>query len=63
MSAGAFPTATAAYLGKLGLGFADAVSGVPAAAKAGAPLLLATRTSLPIADGVELRRGRPRAGL
>jgi len=43
-----------------GLGFADAVAGVPAAAVHGGPLLLTTRTWLPGATAAELRRLDPR---
>ena len=43
-----------------GVGFADAVAGVPAAAVHGGPLLLTTRTWLPDATRVELRRLDPR---
>ena len=43
-----------------GLGFADAVAGVPAAVVSGGPLLLTTRTSLPAATAAELRRLDPR---
>jgi putative cell wall-binding protein len=42
-----------------GLGFADAVAGVPAAAVHGGPLLLTTRTWLPGATAAELRRLDP----
>jgi putative cell wall-binding protein len=43
-----------------GLGFADAVAGVPAAAVHGGPLLLTTRTWLPDPTRAELRRLDPR---
>lgn len=42
-----------------GLGFADAVAGVPAAAKRGGPLLIAARTWLPAPIATELRRLDP----
>ncbi|MDQ4036519.1 MAG: cell wall-binding repeat-containing protein [Chloroflexota bacterium] len=58
ISAGAFSRASTVYLAN-GLGFADAVAGVPAAAMAGGPLLLATRTGLPSATFSELRRLDP----
>ncbi|HEX7195231.1 MAG TPA: cell wall-binding repeat-containing protein [Candidatus Limnocylindria bacterium] len=58
ISAGAFSKASTVYLAN-GLGFADAVAGVPAAAMAGGPLLLATRTGLPPATFAELRRLDP----
>jgi putative cell wall-binding protein len=42
-----------------GLGFADAVAGVPAAARAGAPLLLSGPLALPAETSAELRRLNP----
>jgi putative cell wall-binding protein len=53
-----FPTASTAYIAS-GLGFADALSGGPAAAKQGAPLLLTGTTSLPAATRTELLRLNP----
>ncbi len=58
VSASAFPRASTTFLAN-GLGFADAVAGAPAAAMAGAPLLLATRSSLPASTASELGRLDP----
>ncbi|MCV0403946.1 MAG: cell wall-binding repeat-containing protein [Chloroflexi bacterium] len=58
VSASAFPSAPTAFIAN-GMNFPDAVTGVPAAARAGAPLLLATRTNLPSATAGELKRLDP----
>jgi putative cell wall-binding protein len=60
VSAAAFPadSALTVHLAN-GLGFADAVSGVPAAAVRGGPMLLAARTALPQATITALRRLDP----
>jgi putative cell wall-binding protein len=42
-----------------GMGFADAVAGVPAAVVRGGPLLLTARTTLPTPTAIELRRLDP----
>lgn len=53
-----FPTASTVYIAS-GLGFADALSGGPAAAKQGAPMLLTATSSLPSATRAELGRLQP----
>lgn len=58
ISAAAFPAAPTAFLAN-GLGFADAVAGIPAAAKAGAPMLLTLPGALPLSIATELRRLDP----
>lgn len=60
ISAAAFPRdgRRRAFLAS-GDGFADAVAGVPAAIAGGGPLLLTTRTSLPVPSAAELRRLDP----
>lgn len=60
ISAAMFPPEGGAtvYLAS-GLGFADAVAGVPAAAAAGAPLLLSSTTFLPSETSAEMRRLNP----
>lgn len=55
ISAAAFPQAATVHLAT-GLNFADAVAGVPAAAMAGGPLLLASKAALPQATHAELDR-------
>lgn len=58
VSTSTFPTASTVYIAS-GLGFADALSGGPAAAKDGAPMLLTATTSLPSATRTELARLKP----
>ncbi|MBW3578266.1 MAG: glycoside hydrolase family 6 protein [Actinobacteria bacterium] len=61
ISAATFPPGVpVAYLAT-GEGFADALAGGPAAARAGAPILLTGRDSLPQATADELARLRPAA--
>ncbi len=58
VSAGAFSKASTVHVAN-GFGFADALTGVPAAAMAGGPLLISGRSSLPTATFNELRRLDP----
>jgi putative cell wall-binding protein len=58
LSAWAFPGGAAAVFVATGAGFADALAGVPAAAAAGAPLLLVERDHLPQPAADELARLR-----
>lgn len=55
VSRAAFPSAGTAYVAN-GDSYADALAGVPAAAREHAPLLLVTAHSLPASTGTELRR-------
>jgi putative cell wall-binding protein len=55
VSQAAFPTATTAYVAS-GDSYPDALAGVPAAARDGAPLLLVTAHTLPGPTATELRR-------
>ncbi len=54
-----FPTAVETVYVATGENFPDALSGVPAAAADGAPILLVTRDSIPAATADELARLRP----
>ena len=58
ISKATFPATTTVYIAS-GLGFADALSGGPAAAKQGAPMLLTGTTSLPSTTRTELARLKP----
>ncbi len=59
VSAAHFPAGTPVAYVATGLDFPDALAGGPAAARAGGPILLVTRSSIPASIAAELRRLRP----